>query len=250
MSTTVAPGVVLLSRVESGLPADPGGDLGAAQLRLRVHHGASRNVTGMDAARGVWREYRRMHVEDNGWSDIGYSFGVARGDDPERAFILTGRGWGRWGAHTLGHNDDLGACFLGNGSDPAVVTPAVKRAYTWLRSARHDGPRPAFGHRDTSATTCPGDALYAWVSAGMPLPEDDVTEADKDDIARKVVALLLGERAPGLRNQVRLALDEEFGDESGAEAFSSRDAAKVAAPDVTRLAAEVVAGVRAWFTRP
>ena len=250
MSTLVAPGVTLLTRAESGLTSDPGGDLGAAQLRLRVHHGASKNVTGLDAARAVWREYRRMHVEDNGWSDIGYSFGVARSADPETAFILTGRGWGRVGAHTFGHNDDLGVCFLGNGADPAVITPAVKRAYSWLRSARNDGPRPAFGHRDTSETTCPGDALYSWVTAGMPLPEDDVTEADKDDIARKVVALLLGDRAPGLRNQVRLALDEELGDESGLEAFSSRVAAKVAPVDVSGLAAEVVTGVRAWFSRP
>jgi hypothetical protein len=233
VSTLVAPGVRLLDRAESGLPADVGGATGAPQDVLRVHHGASQNVAGLDACRRVVQAYNQLHRNDNGWSDIGYSFLVGRGDSPEEAWIFTGRGWGRWGAHTLGHNDDLGVCFIGNGGDPSVITPAVKRAYVWLRSARHDGARPAFGHRDTSQTACPGDALYAWVKAGLPISqEDDVTEADKDDIARKVCSLLLGDRSAGLRNQIRLALDEELGDESGAGALSDRIADKVAAKPV------------------
>jgi hypothetical protein len=214
--TVVAPGVTLLSRTESGLPAEAGGSTGAPQDVLRVHHGASQNVAGLSAVRDVWRAYRNLHVNTNGWSDIGYSFGVGRDGDPEKAYILTGRGWGRWGAHTLNHNDDLGVCFIGDGSNPAVLTPGVKRAYSWIRSARHDGPRPAFGHRDTSQTACPGDALYAWVKAGMPLP----TTPDPEDDMPYTEAQLV--------NFARVAVQAELGDEN-VGAFSDRIVEKVLA---------------------
>jgi hypothetical protein len=79
------------------------------------------------------------------------------------------------------------------------------------------------------------------VRAYLASLEDDVTEADKDDIAKRVVDLLFGGRSAGLRNQIRLALDEELGDESGAEAFSGRVAAKVQAQpiDEDRLASVI-----------
>jgi hypothetical protein len=183
MPETVAPGILLHSRAECGLTGPVGGSTGAGQAVLRVHHGASATPSGAAAAARVWRGYQDWHRRGNGWADIGYSFGVARDPDPEKAHILVGRGWGRVGAHTSGHNSDLGVCFVGSGGSGVNLTPGVKRAFDYLRRARFSGPRKAYGHRDTSNSTCPGDALYGWVRAGMPVkalervaPEPGMTE--------------------------------------------------------------------------
>jgi N-acetyl-anhydromuramyl-L-alanine amidase AmpD len=52
---------------------------------------------------------RRWHVEDNGWSDIGYHFVIERNGSIEDGRPLT-----RQGAHTYGHNqDNIGICLMG-----------------------------------------------------------------------------------------------------------------------------------------
>lgn len=92
------------------------------------------------------------------------------------------------------------------------------------------------------AKTCPTKPVIAQLPAILESAQgDDVTEADKDDIAAKVCDLLLGARATALRGQVRLALDAELGDESGLEELSNRIAGKVASKpvDVDALAAAV-----------
>jgi hypothetical protein len=88
--------------------------------------------------------------------------------------------------------------------------------------------------------------------ARLITPGGDVALTDDDarKVARAVLDLMYGDRSPGFRNQVRLALDEELGDESGQGAFSDRLAAKVSAVVGKGIAAEVVTSIRAWFTRP
>ena len=46
-------------------------------------------------------EVRRWHVEDNGWSDIGYHYLIDRGGQ-----LLNGRPISKAGAHVKGHNSD------------------------------------------------------------------------------------------------------------------------------------------------
>lgn len=52
---------------------------------------------------------RRWHVEDNGWSDIGYHYVIERNGSIEDGRPIT-----RQGAHVKGHNqDNIGICLVG-----------------------------------------------------------------------------------------------------------------------------------------
>lgn len=54
-------------------------------------------------------EIRRWHVEDNGWSDIGYHYIIDRD-----GAIAKGRDESVQGAHVKGHNEDsIGVCLIG-----------------------------------------------------------------------------------------------------------------------------------------
>lgn len=50
---------------------------------------------------------RQWHIE-RGWSDIGYHFVIER-----NGALKKGRDLDRVGAHTLGHNKDIGLCLCG-----------------------------------------------------------------------------------------------------------------------------------------
>ena len=50
-------------------------------------------------------EIRRWHVDGNGWSDIGYHYVILIDGTVE-----AGRPLWRKGAHTKGHNNDIGIC--------------------------------------------------------------------------------------------------------------------------------------------
>jgi N-acetylmuramoyl-L-alanine amidase len=52
---------------------------------------------------------RKWHVEERGWSDIGYHFLVTRDGT-----VCVGRPLSRAGAHAKGHNaDSIGVCYVG-----------------------------------------------------------------------------------------------------------------------------------------
>jgi len=133
------------------------------------------------------RQIQNYHMDSNGWSDIGYNFLV-----DVRGRIYEGRGWLVVGAHAPNHNTSgIGVCFIGRDGD---ATDAAKNAIRWLYDEacrRKGGTLAKRGHRDVTATSCPGDQLYAWVRAGMPAPgsEDDdmpISDADAKKIAEQV----------------------------------------------------------------
>lgn len=174
---------------------------------------------------------RRYHVYTKGWSDIAYNYAVDQQGD-----IWVLRGMNHQSA--ANGNEDLNERFvavlgiIGQGQEPSEAMLAGIRRVIAMQRERYAG-RKIKTHQDVrpDGTDCPGPDLIAAVRSGAldPSKEDEVTEADKKDIAKEVVSLLLGDRAAGLRNQIRIALDEELGDESGAGAFSDRVAEKVAA---------------------
>ncbi|GLZ13160.1 hypothetical protein Acsp04_33950 [Actinomadura sp. NBRC 104425] len=119
------------------------------------------------------RQIQDHHMDSNGWADIGYNFLV---DVMGR--IYEGRGWLVVGAHATGHNTSgIGVCMIGRNGD---ATTAAENAIRWLydEAVRRAGRSlKKLGHRDVTATSCPGDQLYAWVRAGMPAgsnQEDDM----------------------------------------------------------------------------
>ncbi|XP_075555711.1 peptidoglycan recognition protein 1-like isoform X2 [Dermacentor variabilis] len=104
------------------------------------------------------------HARIAGWDDLGYSFLI--GGDGR---VYVSRGWDRSGAHTKGHNDDaLAAAFIGDFSRHLPTPWAVGALVRLLNCGVALGKiRPDYtlhGHRDANCRTCPGDALYAYIS--------------------------------------------------------------------------------------
>jgi hypothetical protein len=183
MPTQIAPGIWYHPRTETGILAGAQLQSGASQTIGRQHYSTGQEL-GRDNLVEWVREIDRYHKEHNGWQGFGYSFAVGRDEDPNKAHIFEGRGWGKVGAHTYGHNEDLGVCFLGN-DDPGVLdaTPGVRVAINLLFRSDHRGwgvrpLREVHGHRETYSTSCPGDELEAWVKAKLPVkstPKPDPT---------------------------------------------------------------------------
>lgn len=114
----------------------------------------------------ILRRVQRYHQNDQGWTDIGYSWAVGRS---ARAF--EGRGLNIAGGHTEGENfDSYGIVFLiGEGEVP---TQAMWQTFTELvEYIRQEDPKfggnmdgRVYGHQhdDEASTECPGDVLADW----------------------------------------------------------------------------------------
>lgn len=100
---------------------------------------------------------RKWHVEDNGWSDIGYHFFI-----DIKGNLHDGRDITRKGAHTLGENDDsIGIAYAGGVSDDLAWKDTRNKEQketllfllTYLKTLF---PKvEIYGHRDFSAKECP-----------------------------------------------------------------------------------------------
>ncbi len=93
--------------------------------RIVVH--CSDSPDSMDI--GV-KEIRKWHVQDNGWSDVGYH-AVCRRDGT----IEIGRPEEQAGAHVAGHNvDSLAVCLVGRKDfSPAQMLALVTLVRSWMR---------------------------------------------------------------------------------------------------------------------
>lgn len=138
------------------------------------------------------RDDQRFHQSPSrGWSDIGYNGLVC-----QHGRAIEGRGIDYVGAHCPDHNTvAYGMQFMVGGDEKP--TPA---AYARMRRLYDDcvdrsgHPLSKRGHRDGYATACPGDAIYAWVKAGMPTQEDDMPTAK--EVADEVVKTLINYPGP------------------------------------------------------
>lgn len=99
-------------------------------------------------------EIRKWHVEDRGWSDIGYHFVIRRDGTVEK-----GRKEYRQGAHAFGYNKhSLGICMVGGvdqrGKSAGNFTSPQYYALAKLLATlvkKYDLPQSAIvGHRDLS----------------------------------------------------------------------------------------------------
>lgn len=126
--------------------------------RFVVHYSAA----SPDQTPKIIQDY---HMNTRQWSDIGYNFLV---DDEGR--IYEGRGWDVVGAHAAGYNtESIGVCFIGRDRDAGDATRRAIRELYDAANKRTGRTLTRNGHRDVGSTECPGDALYAWVRAGMPV---------------------------------------------------------------------------------
>lgn len=99
---------------------------------------------------------RRWHVNGNGWRDVGYHF-VIKVDGT----IEVGRPLSMKGAHTKGHNDSIGVCYIGGKSNQGhpkdTMTPQQEVAFENLVLSLRClfGDLTLHGHNEYSNKRCP-----------------------------------------------------------------------------------------------
>ena len=99
-------------------------------------------------------EIRQWHVEERGWSDIGYHFVIRRDGTVE-----VGRPLAEAGAHTRGHNQNsVGVCLVGGGGGFFNFTKEQLDALQFLYQTlgMSFSGLSAHGHRELDPSkTCP-----------------------------------------------------------------------------------------------
>ena len=121
--------------------------------KIVVHCSATRE--GQDISTETIRGW---HVNQNGWSDIGYHYVVELDGK-----VVVGRDVAKVGAHTRGNNSDsIGVCYVG-GVESDGTTPKDTRTdsqklsllnlITVLKSMYPNAT--VYGHRDFSTKACP-----------------------------------------------------------------------------------------------
>ncbi|XP_017785947.1 PREDICTED: peptidoglycan-recognition protein SC2-like [Nicrophorus vespilloides] len=125
-----------------------------------IHHSATPSCTTKAKCKGAVKGFQNYHIDQNEWNDIGYNFII--GEDGN---IYEGRGWGVTGAHAPPLNDkSIGICIIGTFID----TLPNEKALHALRDLIAEGMKTnrisrsygLVGHRQTSATECPGKTFY------------------------------------------------------------------------------------------
>jgi N-acetylmuramoyl-L-alanine amidase len=111
-----------------------------------------------DTPKGVYfnvDDIRKWHVEERGWSDVGYHYIILLDGTIEK-----GREDATTGAHVAGHNSSsIGICYIGGGNGEDTRTTAQKASLVHLISVlrRIHTTAEVFGHRDFKGVTkaCP-----------------------------------------------------------------------------------------------
>lgn len=121
------------------------------------------------------KSIQNFHMDTNGWTDIGYNFLT-----DTKGQLYEGRGWDVLGTHTVGHNTSgIAICFIGTDADVTDAAKATIRALAEEADRLKGSPLKRWGHRDLDQTSCPGDDLWTWVHAGMPIEEDDMKSDER-----------------------------------------------------------------------
>lgn len=106
------------------------------------------------------REIQAFHQNTRGWNDIGYGYLI----DYE-GVIYEGRGYEVFAAHSPGKNHEPSVSLIGDYSVAAPSDAQHRSVYALRDHLRAGGLR---GHRENTATTCPGDAAYRKIVQGPP----------------------------------------------------------------------------------
>ncbi|WP_432247718.1 peptidoglycan recognition protein family protein [Streptomyces sanyensis] len=142
---------------------------------VKLHYlGTPYSDRAHDRCAAYVRALQASHMDGNGWSDIGYSFVVCT-----HGAVYEGRGLRRRnsanGNTALNEQDYAVLLLVGSSGLTQPTTAQLRGARDAIDYCRTEGPAGAWlgGHRDGYATSCPGDAVYAWAKAGAPRPADD-----------------------------------------------------------------------------
>merc|ERR1711970_439144 len=113
----------IISREEWGArpPVEESNRLPDNLPMLFVHHSAMTECSDRASCSAAVREIQDLHMDNNGWWDIGYSFLI--GGDGQ---VYEGRGFNVQGAHTGGFNTEgYGVCFMGDFTDHNPTSAAI-----------------------------------------------------------------------------------------------------------------------------
>lgn len=121
-------------------------------IRAILHHSLTR-----DSGTVSWGAIRNYHVNHNGWSDIGYHFGIEnlRGQTE----IVCGRMPDKRGVHCRGHNrNSIGICFVDNFD---LAPPSEEKWNAGVKLVKYlikiYNIQDVKGHREyNSRKSCPG----------------------------------------------------------------------------------------------
>ena len=110
------------------------------------------------------RSIETYHTKTKGWAGIAYNALVC-----PHGYIFEGRGTKYRSAangDTAKNNAWFAVCYLGGTGDTFTTEAkaAYIRAVQWLRAEGGAG-RSVIGHRDVTATECPGAVIEAWLKA-------------------------------------------------------------------------------------
>lgn len=161
----------------AGVPVTSPASLDSAPKKeFFLHYSAfaGMNVDTKAEQIATMRAIRHQHVNVNGWDDIGYSFVVFQPYGAiRRPKVYEGRGWKRLPAAQGGHNTGtIAVCVV------ALTEDIKPRTVKILASLFEDSPCSVVrGHREVTATGCPGDKLFALrseVQKGVPDSPDPV----------------------------------------------------------------------------
>jgi hypothetical protein len=150
----------------------------AQKTTIQVHHTAS--IDSRDQTPNRWayenavRYMRSLQTARPELGPLPYSMNLAVSEDAETVWLFEGRGILKIGAHTAGHNlDGVGYGIFGNfdlRDDVAALAAigaieadvALRRREGLVNLGQEKNPRGwnAWGHRDSSPKSCPGNHLY------------------------------------------------------------------------------------------
>lgn len=132
------------------------------------------------SAEDKMEECRKWHVEDNGWSDIGYHYLIDRDGT-----VTEGRPVEKAGAHAKGRNSDtIGvALWGGHGSNEqdqfhdhftGEQDGALRKLIARLR--QEHGDLTVDGHNQFAAKACPGFHVPSWLARKPKKPRESVAQ--------------------------------------------------------------------------
>ncbi|MBB5869049.1 hypothetical protein F4553_002428 [Allocatelliglobosispora scoriae] len=140
--------------------------------KILVHHTAGPNTTDYSQAHAFadCRSIQNYHMDHNGWSDTGQHFTISRGGyisegrHTSLAHLRSGSGM-VVGAHAPGQNDQaIGIENEGiytSVAPPAALYNQLVAFCAYICQQYGIAPTKIYGHRDYTATQCPGDVLYS-----------------------------------------------------------------------------------------
>ncbi|EOD01644.1 peptidoglycan recognition protein family protein [Caldisalinibacter kiritimatiensis] len=113
-----------------------------------------------DDEEGFMKRIQEIHMNDNGWCDIGYNYAVG-----VNGLLMEGRNVNVAGAHAYGYNSkSIGVVVLGNYDIRDFTVKQEDKLVdllAWLcYKYTIDYNTHIIGHRDVASKSCPGDNIY------------------------------------------------------------------------------------------